>query len=222
MTHIKIITTADGSHSLVNMTLNETYHSVHGAIQESEHVFIRNGLEFLLTRTAEKKIRILEIGFGTGLNALLSLLSAKRLSMEIYYESWEAHPLGNDVIKQLNYGKQLSADDSFLAIHHAEWNMDAQIDPSFTIHKRKGDILIDEITGGFDLVFYDAFAPVKQPEMWTYDLLAKVTGLLNPSGVYVTYCARGQVKRDLATMGLKVETLEGPPGKKEMIRALKG
>lgn len=218
MTPLEVITTGDGSHSLLNAALQETYHSRHGAVRESTHVFIDHGL-----RVAElihpEPLRILEIGFGTGLNALLTLLEAGRRSLKITYESWEKFPLPAEVVEQLNYGAIVSDTESFRLLHESPWDTLVAIHPCFELYKRAKDILTEPLEGNFDLVYYDAFAPSKQPEMWTLDVLRKVTSSLSPGGLWVTYCAKGQVKRDLAALGLTVETLPGPPGKKEMTRA---
>lgn len=221
MDEIRIITTSDGSHSLLNTYLNETYHSIHGAVQESNHVFILHGLNHWLERNKKKEIKILEIGFGTGLNAFLTLLHSIQSGIHVYYESWEAHPLEMDIVKQLNYPNVLGSSDFFSSIQESLWDKSVAITPEFTLHKRKGDILSGPLEESlpFDLIYYDAFAPAKQPEMWTFEVLRKVTDSLAQTGVWITYCAKGQVKRDLKTLGLTVETVPGPPGKKEMIRA---
>lgn len=218
MTPLEVITTGDGSHSLLNTALQETYHSRHGAVQESIHVFIDHGLR-VAELTHPDQIRILEIGFGTGLNALITLMEASRRGLKIVYESWEKFQLPAQVVKQLNYGAVVGDADAFRALHDAPWNVATTIRPGFEFHKRTGDILTDRLEGSYDLIYYDAFAPSKQPEMWTSDVLRKVTSALSPGGLWVTYCAKGQVKRDLAALGLTAETLPGPPGKKEMTRA---
>lgn len=219
MDDIELIPTSDGSHSLLNKALKETYHSVHGAIQESRYVYIQNGLYLKTAESGRKEIRILEIGFGTGLNVLLTALEP--VEQNIYYQSWELYPIEDSLAQQLNYGEKLSNPSLFVRIHEAEWNKSVEIRKSLTLFKKSGNIISDELAGPFDIIYYDAFAPAKQMEMWTFDVLKKVTDTLNPAGVLVTYCARGQVKRDLALLGLVVETLPGPPGKKEMIRATK-
>jgi tRNA U34 5-methylaminomethyl-2-thiouridine-forming methyltransferase MnmC len=221
MADINIITTSDGSHSLFDTHLNETYHSIHGAIQESRHVFIRQGLENWLERNAKTQFRILEVGFGTGLNALLTLLFSLQHTLKIYYESWELSPLETAIIQQLNYGDMLECKDWYQKVSEAEWNKPVSVTADFTLQKHRGDIIHEAISSSekFDIVYYDAFAPSKQPEMWTPEVLRKTTDALRPGGIWITYCAKGQVKRDLASFGLKIETLPGPPGKKEMIRA---
>ncbi len=221
MSNVTIITTGDGSHSLLNTSLNETYHSVHGAIQESKHVFIREGLANYLSTTGKKEVRILEIGFGTGLNAFLSALYAVEFGVTIYYQSWEKFPLDVNVYKELNYPDALGSADLFSQLHEAPWGNEVDISGVFCLEKRKRDLLIDAMPGDqyFDIVFYDAFAPSKQPEMWSIDVLKKTVLLLHPKGIWVTYCAKGQLKRDLKALGLHVESLAGPPGKREMLRA---
>lgn len=222
MPGVEIITTSDGSHSLMNTDLQETYHSVHGAIQESKHVFIHAGLDFWMEQNSGKEVRILELGFGTGLNALLTLLGTSHLPVSVHYESWEMYPLELSIARQLNYGDVLRAPLEFLKLHEVPWEEPSKIASDFILTKRKGDIqqaLWNE--QAFDIIYYDAFAPAKQPYLWEMDVLKKITDTLPSGGVWVTYCAKGQVKRDLRSLGLKVETLPGAPGKKEMIRALR-
>ncbi len=221
MNEIKIITTEDGSHSLFNSTLNETYHSIHGAIQESQHVFIHAGLDFWMENNKKANLRIFEVGFGTGLNAFLTTIYPAKAT-NIYYESWEAHPIDDQLTSQLNYPESLGSQQIFASLHKATWDQAVVISKEFTLHKHKGDVIHDELSASkFDLIYYDAFGPSKQPEMWTKDVLEKVVTLLDHGGIFVTYCAKGQVKRDLKTLGLTVDTLPGPPGKLQMIRARK-
>ena len=223
MADITVINTEDGSHSLFNSILNETYHSVHGAVQESKHVFIQHGLDYWLQQNPAKDIRILEIGFGTGLNAFLTFLHPAIKDIKVYYESWEAFPLPMEVLTQLNYPGLLGSPEKFIQMHEAPWNTPIAISKDVVLHKHQGDIIKSELAEGssFDLIYYDAFAPSKQPELWTLEVLRKVTDVLAANGVWVTYCAKGQLKRDLKLLGLKLETLSGPPGKKEMVRALR-
>jgi tRNA U34 5-methylaminomethyl-2-thiouridine-forming methyltransferase MnmC len=215
----EIILTKDGSHSLLNTELNETYHSVHGALQESVHVFIKSGLDFYLEQHQPENVSILEIGFGTGLNALLTVQRALEIKTKIQYTSLEAYPIQEATWQQLNYGEALAMQDYFHKLHEAPWETASLIVPNFELLKRKVTLQQVELQPSFDLIFFDAFAPNKQPEMWQPEMLAKVVESLRPSGVFVTYCAKGQVKRDLRSLDLLVETLPGPPGKKEMVRA---
>lgn len=218
MDELEIITTSDGSHTLRNHVLNETYHSVHGAVQESAHVFIRNGLEFFHQRYHPKEISVLEVGFGTALNAFLTLQYARDHEVRIRYTTVEPFPLQEDVWSKLNYGDGDRA--TFDGIHRAAWEVDVAIEPMFTIHKKRSSLSDVRISDRYDVVFFDAFGPSVQPELWEYDSLKKAIIELNHPGVFVTYSAKGQVKRDLRALGLSVETLAGPPGKLQMIRAM--
>lgn len=222
---VQIIETEDGSHSLYVPSLNETYHSFHGAIRESRHVFIKQGLEHWLLQNRKNNVRILEVGFGTGLNALLSIELASVQKVNIFYLTLEPYPLEDKVVKLLNYPTLLqneSLREYFSLLHASSWNKPTVLDRFFTIQKQL--IKLEEFNAEehkFDVVFFDAFAPNKQAELWTYEMLEKVYTLLAPSGTLVTYCAKGQLKRDLKSIGFKLETLPGPPGKKEMVRGRK-
>lgn len=222
MHDISIITTEDGSHSLLNTSLQETYHSVHGAVQESQYVFIRHGLDYWLKSQSQRKVRILEVGFGTGLNALLTWLYGIEHQLEVVYYTWETRPLSPEITRQLNYANDSRATGLFNALHQSAWNKEERLSENFVLCKVQDSILTGTLLGGpFDIVYHDAFAPSKQPEMWALGILKKVTDALSPRGVWVTYCARGQVKRDLISLDLRVEKLPGPPGKREMLRAIR-
>ena len=220
---IKIIESGDGSHTLFHSGLNETYHSMHGAIQESEHVFIKAGLEQFLPH--KDTVKIIEVGFGTGLNAWLSYKRIAGTSTKIIYHSLEPYPLGEDIYSQLNYSKNSSdvaLQEFFPQLHQAPWDKEVQLNSNFALKKiklRLEDYLVSE--QDFDLIYYDAFAPSKQAEVWLPENIQKVYSLLSEKGILVTYCARGQFKRDLREIGFSVETLLGPPGKKEMTRGVK-
>jgi len=211
--------TADGSHTLFIPGLNEPYHSVNGAITESMHVFIRNGLD----RFTRAKVRILEFGFGTGLNAFLTLLEAGKKELTVSYTSIEKYPITVAEQAILNYPEQLGGTnrDVFMALHEAPWEEDVRISGSFTLHKIKGDFTAIELFPACDLVYFDAFAPEIQPELWSEDLFKKVAYAMEPAGILVTYSAKGSVKRALQAVGLKVSKHPGPPGKREIISALK-
>lgn len=225
MADLKIISTEDGSHSIFNAALDETYHSRHGAIQESLHVFIQNGLRFWLNGKSTSKVSILEIGLGTGLNTLLTVQESLKGSIQYYYTSVEAFPVPMDLIQQLNYARQLNWDSGeklFHEIHSSRWNSPMWLTPQLMLEKREMKIQELELKENqYDVIFFDAFAPNKQPEMWNIPVLKKVTKSMKPDGVLVTYCAKGQLKRDLRSLGLAVESLPGPPGKREMVRAMK-
>lgn len=219
MDTIKLIVTGDGSHTLLNEALDETYHSRHGAIQESMHVFIEQGLKFLLKEQKPGPISILEVGFGTGLNALLTLTESIKNELAIAYTSLETYPLGQELWKNLNYP---DPDYLFNELHKAEWHKWVEITDHFKLLKLEKSLQHTELEPEqFDLIYYDAFAPNKQPEMWEQPVLNKVIKTLKSRGAFITYCAKGQLKRDLKSLGLIVESLPGPPGKREMVRAIK-
>lgn len=222
MSNLQIITTSDGSHSLLNTDLNETYHSVHGALRESIYVFIKHGLDFFIERSSSTSVRILEIGFGTGLNALLTLQRARETNASVHYTSLEAFPIQRDIWRALNYAEPLALLDDFNKLHEAEWMKEVLLTNNFTLLKLHTTLQQEPLQpSGYDVIYFDAFAPSKQPEMWELPMLTKVVEAMKPGGVFVTYCAKGQLKRDLKSLNLTVETLPGPPGKKEMIRAVK-
>jgi tRNA U34 5-methylaminomethyl-2-thiouridine-forming methyltransferase MnmC len=222
---MKLLLTDDGSHTLIVEELNETYHSRHGAIQESKHVFIKNGFRYILGKYPGKPLRIFELGLGTGLNALLTAIESRKLSVPVEYTSIEPNPIPKAITEQLNYHAIInlpSAKDHFDQIHSLSWDKVNRLHPFFMFQKINTtleDYNIEE--GYFHLVYYDAFALNKQPEMWHRNVLKKVFRFLSKESAFVTYCAQGQVKRDLRDSGFIVQSLQGPPGKKEMTRALK-
>jgi len=222
---IKLIETEDGSHSLYVPELNETYHSFHGAYRESIHVFFLYGLDHWFMHHPHKQpIRIFEVGFGTGLNAWLALVWAEQNKLPLLYHTIEPFPIPEDIYTKLNY-TSIDEDLShfkgqFDRLHKAPWNEGGALTEYFNM-KKDQTTLEEAQLYPTDVVFFDAFAPSKQPELWAKDLLKKVVDAMSPGAVFVTYCAKGQLKRDLTELGLKVETLPGPPGKKEMIRGTK-
>jgi tRNA U34 5-methylaminomethyl-2-thiouridine-forming methyltransferase MnmC len=222
MPDVLLITTSDGSPTLLNTSLNETYHSRHGALQESKHVFIHHGLDFVSKSLGNAAINILEVGFGTGLNALLTLQQSITDNLIIHYTSLEAFPVEESIWTKLNYAESAEAKEQFEKLHCAKWNESESISFNFTL--RKLHTTLQQVAlelNYYDLIYFDAFAPNKQPEMWDLPILQKITEAMKPEGVFVTYCAKGQLKRDLKSAGLAVETLHGPPGKREMVRAKK-
>lgn len=214
--------TEDGSHTLFVPLLNEHYHSTHGAIQEAEHVFIDTGF-----RTCPKnEINVLEIGFGTGLNAFLTMLEAEKTGKKTDYTSLELYPIPVADTEKLNYPAltDVSKKDDFLKLHRAAWGEWEQITLYFSLLKLQTDFsdpskFKPEKT--FDVIFFDAFAPEKQPDMWTQEIFNTLYNLSAPRAVLTTYCAKGAVRRMLQTAGFAVERLPGPPGKREMLRARK-
>ena len=265
-----IILTKDGSHTIQHDNLPVTYHSIHGAIQESMHVFIHAGLEHWLTNHLEKinepehllnhhgekidhptdlnhhdeninqpthlnhhdekinqPIRIFEMGFGTGLNALLSLQYAIEKNLIIDYITVEKFPIDASQYFQLNYNEQLNEPglkDFFIAMHEVSFNQQLNIHPNFRLLKLKGDLeeilkTSSQLDKTFDLIFYDAFAPSAQPELWTEEVFSLLIRLLSPVGFLTTYCSKGVVRRAMQSAGFSIEKIPGPPGKREMVRA---
>lgn len=222
--NIEIRTTQDGSHTLYNFDLNENYHSIFGALDESAHVFIEAGLKPVLAQ--KDGIFILEIGFGTGLNAWLSLCQVENTDKLITYIGVEPYPVPQHVAQQLNYPQLAGREESplnllYQRLHEAQWNITQTISPQFHLRKLPQPVEHFKPYWLFDVVYFDAFAPAKQPEMWDRSILEKIYDITVPGGVLVTYCAKGQFKRDLKEIGWQVETLPGPTGKREMTRAHK-
>ncbi len=214
----EIIITRDGSHSLYVPKLDEHYHSVHGAIEESMHIFIQNGLHAL----QQSAIKILEAGFGTGLNMLLTFLESQKSGQSVYYETIEKYPVPHHIIQQLNYPEKLTTDRQvFEQMHRAEWNKLITLDGHFKFKKILGDIKDCPMESGVDIIYFDAFAPDVQPDLWVQPVFDRLYEQINWGGILVTYSAKGIVKRRLQSSGFHVEKLPGPPGKREMIRGKK-
>ena len=220
----EIIKTADGSSTIYLPEWNEHYHSKHGAIQEALHVFISSGLIPFVKEHAPKKISILEIGFGTGLNALVTFLEARKMGISVHYTGVEAFPVSSEEWKALDYASFFTATDAsevYEKLHDVEWEKFDSISPSFELKKEEKRFSEIQDEDKYDLVFFDAFGPRVQPELWTEEIFLKMYRSLHKGGVLVTYSAKGSVRRALQTTGFKVERLPGPPGKREMIRATK-
>ena len=211
--------TADGSHTLYVPAIDEHYHSHFGALAESRHIFINAGLAAI----GRENTGVLEVGFGTGLNALLSALWALENKLHIIYTSLELFPLPQSVTDTLNYGSLTGSEghEIFRAIHEAPWGAAVEINEWFTLKKIETDLTKDDPEGVFDLIYYDAFGPDKQPEMWSEEVLLKITAVTHPGTVLVTYSAKGSLKRMLKSLGFEVTLLPGPPGKRVMTRAVK-
>lgn len=222
MYHLELKITGDNSHTLLVKELNETYHSTKGAINEALHVFILKGLTDYLAINNCNEIEVFEVGFGTGLNAHLTQLFATENNVKINYSSVEAYPLSIELIQQLNYTELInSKKQDFLKLHEVEWNKLITINDFFCLKKLHKELFGIEEKEQFDVIFFDAFAPEKQPEMWTKDVFEQMLKFLKPGGFLVTYCAKGIVKRTIKEVGFNLETLQGPPGKREMIRSWK-
>jgi tRNA U34 5-methylaminomethyl-2-thiouridine-forming methyltransferase MnmC len=215
-----LLLSEDGSSTLLSNNYGVTYHSRHGALQESEHVFIKSGLDFI--KEDKNEIHIFEMGFGTGLNAYLSLLYALRNNLNIQYTSFELHPLPRDLVKQLNYTELLPEHANlFQLIHDIDWNKMQKLHPNFSINKVERNILDFSYEETFDVIFYDAFAPETQGKLWEAPIMEKMYQSLKNDGVLVTYCAKGVFKRTLKAIGFEVQSIPGPPGKREMTRAVR-
>jgi tRNA U34 5-methylaminomethyl-2-thiouridine-forming methyltransferase MnmC len=219
MKKIEIRQTADGSNTLYLADLNETYHSSHGAVQEAMHVFIQHGITFL--GQDKKTISVFEMGFGTGLNALLTAQWAQNQQRMIEYIGVELHPIPEEIWEQMDYVQERSANEMYAKIMSAEWETNHEINPYFQLKKIQIDIHQLQVNKQVDLIYFDAFGPRAQAEMWEMPVLTKMHEQLKPGGIFVTYCAQGQMKRNLRSLGFHLESLPGPPGKREMTRATK-
>lgn len=216
----KIITTGDGSKTIQIEEWDEQYHSKHGAVQEAYHVFIEHGLMLF----KNSKVNLLEIGFGTGLNAFITLLEAEKLGLTINYVGVEAYPVSLKEVAELEYGARLNTlghEQLFEKMHQLPWEENLQISKSFSLHKQQKDF--KEITDKeeYDLIYFDAFGARVQPELWTEEIFRIMYESLKKEGVLVTYAAKGSVRRAMQAVGFIVERLPGPPGKREMLRATK-
>lgn len=218
--NIEIVKTKEGIDTLINNRINEHYHSLYGSMQESLHVFIKNGL--LSVNKNLPEIKILEMGFGTGLNAILTYRENQVLQKHIHYTTVEAFPLPSSITNKLNYfeffGKPLLP--FFQRMHECNWFENITFG-DFVLHKINADMLELQLDGNYDLVYYDAFSPAHQPELWTFEVLHKIYEACTKGALLVTYCAKGEVKRTLEKVGFKLQSIEGPKGKREMIRAIK-
>lgn len=229
MDAVSLQLTDDGSHTLYNLALDETYHSHQGAIAEAEYVFIRSGLDAQLNANSARPLSILEVGFGTGLNALMTLghIAQRQMSEslpEIRYVSLEPHPIDEAIIACLNYPTLLPQlyTPLFQQIHHTAWDQPTQLQVGFSLTKAHTTLENYQAPeASFDLIYFDAFAPNKQPDVWSLSNFIKCFALLKPDGLLVSYCANGQFKRDLKAAGFTVKAHPGALGKREMTRAWK-
>ncbi len=215
----EVILTKDGSSTINIPELDECYHSRHGAIQEARHVFIEHGLKLF-----PNALSILEIGFGTGLNAFITFLESKHRAGHISYTAVEAYPVTLEEVAQLNFAHQLNAEDetaTFNTLHNVEWQKQIALSENFSIFKNQQRFEELDYEAEFDLIYFDAFGFGVQPELWSYEIFQSMYNALKPGGVLVTYAARSVIKRNMISAGFTVEKLAGPPGKREMMRARK-
>ena len=214
-----LIITEDGSHTLFVPAIDECYHSTHGAVQESKHIFI----EAALKQCTKTEIRVLEIGLGTGLNAFLTMIEAERSDKKIHYTSLEKYPVEVGKALQLNYPEAFPAvsREIFELLHTSVWGEEVQIGSNFWLTKIEADFTQFNFNEMFDVVYFDAFSPEKQPEMWSVELFEKIFIQCNPGAALTTYCAKGVVRRAMQSAGFQVERLPGPPGKRQILRSTK-
>jgi tRNA U34 5-methylaminomethyl-2-thiouridine-forming methyltransferase MnmC len=215
----ELMITADGSATITIPESNVTYHSRYGALQESLHVFIEAGLHHLLQLTHDNPVRIFEMGLGTGLNAWLTVVEAQKYNRQVEYTALELFPLQDQEWSRLVYTKERW--DLLRQIHTLPWERPVQLTKNFILHKIIQDLLLFTTDQKFHLIYYDAFAPAAQPELWTATIFSKLFRMLCAGGVLVTYCAKGDVRRAMLAAGFSVEKLPGPKGKREMLRAVK-
>ncbi|MDR3184917.1 MAG: tRNA (5-methylaminomethyl-2-thiouridine)(34)-methyltransferase MnmD [Prevotellaceae bacterium] len=213
----QFIITGDGSHTLFVPELNETYHSTRGAVQESLHVFLQAGFHYAIAAPAPPPLRVLEVGFGTGLNALLTWLEAERLNFPVYYEAVEKYPLSEKEAAAIKYPEQ----ETLTHLHGCCWEMPVVLSPCFTLCKKHIDLLEYVPAGHFEVIYFDAFAPAVQPGLWHAVVFCKLYQALVPGGVLVTYSAKGTVKEALRDAGFEVHRLPGAMGKRHMVRAIR-
>lgn len=220
----EIIITGDGSSTIHIPDWNEQYHSKHGALQEAKHVFIDMGLISFCNKNEATEISILEIGFGTGLNALVTWEEAQKRNVNINYTGVEAYPVDKEEVEKLNFSDSLKnplAEGFFDKIHKSEWGTASAITESFTLTKQKKFFQEIEDSNMYDIIYFDAFGARVQPELWSVEIFNKMYKALKSKGVLVTYAAKGSVRRAMLEVGFAVERLQGPPGKREMLRATK-
>lgn len=215
--------TEDGSHTIAIPELNITYHSRHGAIQESLHVFINAGLDFFVEKNHHKTIHIFEVGFGTGLNTLLSLEYAINHNKKIIYQTIEPYPISIAEANHLNYADLVSKNlkQNFYLMHACDWNKKFVLHNLFSFQKIKNSLHQFETSEQFHVIYFDAFDPNAQPELWTETIFRKMFSLLYSNGIVVTYSSKGSVQRAMKAAGFSIKKIKGPPGKREIIRALK-
>lgn len=215
-----LIVTGDGSHTVAVQALDLTFHSRHGAIQESRHVFIEAGLNYVKAKFPDKPLSILEMGFGTGLNAFLTAIAVSACTQPVRYLAIDAYPLEIATMADLNYPDQLGHEALFNAIQHTSWHSCSAIHETFTLCKYKADLLAYVPGEKFHLIYFDAFAPEAQPHLWTEGVFSNLGAYTLRGGSLVTYCSKGSVRRAMTAAGWQVEKLTGPPGKREMVRAV--
>jgi len=223
--------TDDGSDTVFRPDLNQHYHSTFGAVQETQQIFIENGFLHAISKQQDgshdgsEPVHILEIGFGTGLNALMTLIEAEKRNINIDYTSVEPYPLDETCWKLLNYPQlpgSASYSGQFSDLHRAGWNLPVTLTPTFNLHKVMDSVEhFQPECGKFGMVYFDAFGPDAQPELWTEEIFRKICMSMSPGAILVTYSVKGTVVRALRAAGFSTEKLPGPPGKRHILRATK-
>lgn len=223
MREMEFVTTADGSKTLFNEQIGECYHSKHGAVQESKHVFIQTGLDYYIQKHSLKDITILEVGFGTGLNFTQTLAYTSGKEILVDYVGIEGYPLSLEVIQQIGYDAFVSEENwnNYISGYKQALNETTQIDSNTNLYIDHTLLMDFGSDKTFDLVYFDAFAAIHQPEMWSDEALAHVAKFVKPGGVFVTYAITGNLKRSMKALGFTIEKAPGAPGKREMLRATK-
>lgn len=218
-----IIETSDGSHTILSDIFGVSYHSKYGAIQETQHVFITSALQ--QKALEQTNIAVLDIGFGTGLNALMTYIEAKNRNLNVTYVGVEAFPISLETAKSLNFTSLLNEPDTtngvFIKMHESPWSTPIQLTEYFNFTKLNQRFQDLAFTNQFDVIYFDAFAPSSQPELWEAPIMQIMYDALVANGILTTYCAKGVVKRTMKGVGFQIERLPGPPGKREMTRAKK-
>lgn len=217
---VRLMVTADGSHTAINQVLDKTYHSIHGAYQESQRVYIELGLLTAFDTFPTGDLFIFEMGFGTGLNALLTALEAEKHQRRVFYTAIDAYPMALEDALPLNYD-QLFGTAYVRKLHESPWNSPVAINAYFSLIKMEVDLRLFQTTNQFHLIYYDAFAPTAQPELWEPDVFRQLAGLLLPEGILTTYCSRSYVQRNMRAAGLLVEKHPGPAHKRDVLRVIK-
>jgi tRNA U34 5-methylaminomethyl-2-thiouridine-forming methyltransferase MnmC len=223
--HLQIVTTADGSNTIYNALVGENYHSRHGAVQESRHVFVHSGLEyFLANNNSNNNVSVLEVGFGTGLNFLLTADHCTQQQIQLTYTGIEAYPLNEDMLGQTGYDQYVPAPvwEAFLQNYPAALSAPVALNDLVQLQIAPTTLMNFSSAQKYDVIYFDAFAALYQPEMWGEEAIAHTLQFLKPGGVFVTYAITGNLKRYIKALGLQVEKAPGAPGKREMLRAIRG
>jgi tRNA U34 5-methylaminomethyl-2-thiouridine-forming methyltransferase MnmC len=221
---MSLFITEDGSHSIFSEQFGVAYHSTHGAIQETQHIFIESALRYFVKQRSVDKIKILDIGFGTGLNVFMTFLEAQNQGLTIDLTTVEAYPLSISTAEQLNFAQLLNVPQLapvFKQLHTLSWEDKHVISDAFAFQKYLLDFKKIDFKDMFDIIYYDAFSPESQPELWEFDMLQRIYAALKKGGLLTTYCAKGSFKRALKSVGFQVENIAGPRGKREITRAFK-